>query len=54
MKLPALLKQKYATELRSKTLFTLKPEISMSIPALLEDVSNLEDARVLRLGSSMP
>ena len=53
-KLPALVKQKYATELRSKTLFTLKPEISMSIPALLEEVSNLEDARVMRLGGSMP
>ena len=39
-KLPALVKQKYATELKSKTLYYLKPEISMAISSLLEELQN--------------
>ena len=49
-KLPTLVKQRYATQLRSKTLFSLKPEISMAIPSLLEETKNFEDARCMRLG----
>ena len=51
-KLPTLVKQRYATQLRSKTLFSLRPEISMAIPSLLEETKNLEDARCMRLGGT--
>ena len=51
-RLPALVKQKYATSLRSKTLYSLKPEISMAIPSLLEEAQSVEDARVMRVGGS--
>jgi len=47
-KLPGLVKQKFATQLRSSTLFSIRPEISMSIPALLEEVNSTEEARVMR------
>ena len=53
-RLPALVKQKYATSLRSKTLYSLKPEISMTIPSLLEEAQSVDDARVMRLGGSGP
>lgn len=46
--LPALVKQKYATELRSRTLASLKPEISLAIPSLLDEVHTLAEAKVLR------
>ena len=49
-RLPTLVKQKYATSLRNKTLYSLKPEISMAIPSLLEEAQSVEDARVMRLG----
>ena len=48
--LPSLVKQKYATELRTKTLYSLKPEISMAIPSLLEEAKTFEDAKIMRLG----
>ena len=51
-RLPALVKQKYATDLRTKTLFSLKPEISMAIPSLLEEVQTFDDARTMRLGGT--
>ena len=41
-RLPDIVKQKYAAELKNRTLFNLKPEISMSIPVLLEDADNSE------------
>ena len=48
-KLPAIVKQKYAAELRTtKTLFSLKTEISMSIPSLLEEAQVSEEAKVMR------
>ena len=51
-RLPTIVKQKYATALRTKTLYSLKPEISMAIPSLLEEAQSIEDARVMRLGGS--
>ena len=39
-RLPSVVKQKYATELKNKTLFNLKPEISMAISSLLEDTQS--------------
>jgi hypothetical protein len=35
--LPALVKQRYGTELRSKTLASFKPEISQALDSLLEE-----------------
>lgn len=46
--LPTLVKQKFATELRSKTLATLKPEVSLAITSLLDEIHTLADAKVLR------
>ena len=39
--LPALVKQRYGTELRSKTLASLKPEISQSLDSLLEEIESM-------------
>jgi len=36
--LPALVKQHYGTELRSKTLSSLKTEISQALDSLLEEI----------------
>ena len=46
--LPSLVKQRYGTELRSKTLATIKPEISQALDSLLEEITSASDARVLR------
>ena len=37
--LPALVKQRYGTELRSKTLASLKPEILQALDSLLEELN---------------
>ena len=50
--LPQLVKQRYGAELRSKSLATLKPEISAALPSLLEELRAIEDTRVLRVGTS--
>ena len=46
--LPRLAKQRYGTELRSRTLATLKPEISQALDSLLEELRTTEDARAMR------
>ncbi|CAC5413942.1 unnamed protein product [Mytilus coruscus] len=46
--LPNLVKQRYGTELRSKTLASLKPEISHALDSLLEQIHSATDAKVLR------
>ena len=46
--LPALVKQRYGPELRSKTLASLKPEISQALDSLLDDIRSNNDAKVLR------
>ena len=46
--LPALVKQRYGTELRSKTLASLKPEISQALDSLLEEIRSTADTKVLR------
>ena len=45
--LPALVKQRYGTELRSKTLASLKPKISQSLDSLLEEIRSTADTKVL-------
>ena len=44
--LPKLVKQKYATELRSRTLASIKPEISIALESLLDELQS--DTKVLR------
>ena len=46
--LPALVKQRYGPELRSRTLASLKPEISQALDSLLGELRSAEDAKVLR------
>jgi hypothetical protein len=46
--LPALIKQRYGKELRSKTLASLKPEISQALDSLLEEIHATNEAKVLR------
>ena len=50
--LPALVKQKYGTELRSRTLASIKPEISQAMDSLLDSIQTNDDARVMRTMSS--
>ena len=50
--LPSLVKQRYGTELRSKSLASLKPEISQALDSLLEEISNNADAKILRSTAS--
>ena len=46
--LPQLVKQRYGTELRVRTLASIKPEISQALPSLLEEIRSNEDARSFR------
>ena len=52
--LPLLVKQKYGSELRNKTLASLKPEISQALPSLLDELRSIEDSKAMRIGSSTP
>ena len=46
--LPALIKQRYGTELSSQTLVSLKPEISQVLESLLEEIQSTNESKVLR------
>ena len=46
--LPGLVKQRYGTELRYRTLASLKPEISQALDSLLEEIRFTADSNVLR------
>ena len=46
--LPALIKQRYGTELRSQTLASLKPEISQALESLLEEIRTTNESKVPR------
>ena len=46
--LPKLVKQRYGTELRTRTLSSIKPEISQALDSLLDEITSAEDARVMR------
>ena len=43
-KLPRLVKQRYGTELRSRTLASIKPEVSQALDSLLEELHHTEEA----------
>jgi len=46
--LPKFVKNKYCTELRTMTLASLKPEISLALSSLLEELQSSEDAKAFR------
>ena len=46
--LPALIKQRYGTELRCQTLASLKPEISQALESLLEEIQATNESKVPR------
>ena len=46
--LPALVKQKYGAELRSKTLASLKPEISIALQSLMDELKSMEEVKAHR------
>ena len=48
------MKQRYGTELRSRTLASIKPEISQALDSLLDEVHNGEDAKAMRAFASRP
>lgn len=50
--LPRLVKQRYGTELRSRTLSSIKPEISQALSSLLEEIRTSEDVKVMRSQAS--
>ena len=50
--LPKLVKQRYGTKLRSRTLASLKPEISQALDSLLDEIRSVEDTKVMRTGAS--
>jgi len=50
--LPSLVKQRYGTELRNKSLASIKPEISLALDSLMDEVKSTEDGRVLRTFST--
>ena len=52
--LPLLVKQKYGSELRNKTLASLKPEISQALGSLLDKLRSIEDTKAMRIGSTTP
>ena len=49
--LPCLVKQRYGTELRSRTLASIKPEISQALDSLLNEVRSASEAQVMRAGT---
>lgn len=46
--LPKLVKQRYGTELRSRTLASIKPEISQAMSSLLDEITTAGDAKIMR------
>ena len=49
--LPALVKERYGTELRNKSIASLKSEISLSMDSLLDQLKSRESTSVLRVQS---
>ena len=52
--LPLLVKQKYGSELRNKTLASLKPEISQALSSLLDELRSIEDTKAMRISNVNP
>lgn len=52
LKLPKLVKQRYGTKLRSRTLVSIKPEISQALDSLLDEIRASDDAEVMRTATN--
>ena len=50
--LPRLVKQRYGTELRSRTLASIKPEVFQALDSLLEEIQSSNDARIMKAAVS--
>ena len=50
--LPKLVKQRYGTELSSRTLASIKPEISQALTSLLDEIRAADDAKIMRTAVS--
>ena len=50
--LPKLVKQRYGTELRTRTLASIKPEISQALTSLLEEVHATQEIKAMRTQAS--
>lgn len=50
--LPKLVKQRYGTELRTRTLASIKPEISQALDSLLCEIRTADDAKIMRAAAS--
>ena len=46
--LPRLVKQRYGTELRSRTLASVKPEILQALSSLLDEIHATDEAKIMR------
>ena len=46
--LPRLVKQRYGSELRSRTLASLKPEISQAISSVLDEIHSISETKIMR------
>ena len=46
--LPDIVKQRYGAELRSKTLASIRPEISQALSSLLDELKSTEEVNVMR------
>ena len=51
--LPRLVKQRYGTELRTRTLASIKPEISQAMSSLLDELQSTEEVKGLRTTLSL-
>ena len=49
--LPSLVKQKYGSDLRHQSLASLKPEISLALTSLLDELHSIEDTKAFRSAS---
>ena len=49
--LPRLVKQRYGTELRCRTLASMKPEISQALDSLLDELHTSDESKILRSAS---
>ena len=50
--LPKLVKQRYGTELCSRTLASIKPEILQALQSLLDEICATKDAKVMHSAAS--
>ena len=50
--LPKLVKQRYGTELRSRALASIKPEIFQAFTSLLDEIRTANDAKIMRTAVS--